>query len=87
MRTKLLLSCPILCDKNTGVGDHALLWGNLPTQGSDLRLLFPALARSTSATWEALTAFMWACFRVLSSVPLICLIFCHCYTVLIAVAL
>ena len=43
--------------KTIGVGCHVLLQGIFPTQGSDLRLLFPALAGgffTTSATWEAL---------------------------------
>ena len=43
--------------KSTGVGCHALLQGIFPTQGSNLRLLSPALAGgffTTSATWEAL---------------------------------
>ena len=38
MRVRSLQSCPVPYDKNTGVGDHALLWGNLPTQGSDPHL-------------------------------------------------
>ena len=77
---KLLQSCPVLYDKNTGVGAHALLWGNLPTQGSDPRLCplhWHAGSLPTSGTWEALPALMWACFRVLSSVPLTCLAFCQ----------
>ena len=51
MPTKLLQSCPTLCDplgtsvhgdssgKNIGVGCHALLQGIFPTQGSNLSLL------------------------------------------------
>ena len=42
--------------KNTGVGGHALPQGIFPTQGSNLRLMSPALAGrlfTTSTTWEA----------------------------------
>ena len=42
--------------KNSGVGCHALLHGIFLTQGSNPRLLSPALAGrffTTSATWEA----------------------------------
>ena len=58
--------------KNTGVVCHALLQGVFPTQGSNARLLFPALAGgvfvflfffSTSATWEAQFWF-WALHKL-----------------------
>ena len=42
--------------KISGVGFHALLQGNFPTQGSNPRLLSPELEGgffTTSATWEA----------------------------------
>ena len=44
--------------KNTGVGCHALLQGIFQTQGLNLHLMSPALARQVlyhfpSTTWEA----------------------------------
>ena len=42
--------------KNTAVGCHFLLQGIFPTQGSNLRLMSPALAGgfcTTSTNWEA----------------------------------
>ena len=47
--TPWTVACGLLCpwdfpDRNTGVGFHSLLQGIFPTQGSNLHLLFPALA-------------------------------------------
>ena len=71
MCAKSLQSCPILCDlmdgslpgpspwnspgKNIGVVCHFLLQGIFLTQGSNLRLISPALAGglfTTSAAWK-----------------------------------
>ena len=69
LHAKLLQSCPTLCDPREcsppgssvhgilqAVGCHALSQGIFPTQGSNPRLMSPALAGrffTTSATWEA----------------------------------
>ena len=39
--------------KNIGLGTYSLLQGIFPTQGSNPRLMSPALAGGFFATWEA----------------------------------
>ena len=59
--------------KNTGVGGHALLQGIFPTQGSNSRLMFPALAGqffTTSATGKPFIVVIWKQTCVISSVCL-----------------
>ena len=71
-------ACSLLCPwdslgKTTGAGCHALLQGIFPTQGSNLRLMSPALAGeffTTSTNWEALFFLLGCvCAKSLQSCP------------------